>query len=265
MRKFALSTLVILFSILVFSHEFWLQPTKFLLGVKESTTINVFVGEGFAGEKSDGSKYKVQKLDHFSVAGKEDFTTNLLSTDLSLIKARFETEGNHLIAFNNTNKSISLPAIEFNAYLREEGLDDILEARIQSKDTLKDGKEFYQRCVKTLFQVGKKSDETYKINSGMRLELIPSSNPYMIRSADSLTFTVLFDNKPVNNALLLVWNNLNGKTAVVKYRTNSDGLVRFPIERKGRWMISSVKMIPFQGTGDADWQSFWGSYTFGYY
>ncbi|RYY63415.1 MAG: DUF4198 domain-containing protein, partial [Chitinophagaceae bacterium] len=113
--------------------------------------------------------------------------------------------------------------------------------------------------------VGNKADSTYKVNTGMRLELIPSSNPYLIAKENKLGFTVLFDNLPVKNALVLAWNVVDNKTSVKKYRTDAEGKVSFPVSAKGRWMISSVRMIPYTETKDADWQSFWGSYTFGFY
>jgi uncharacterized GH25 family protein len=53
--------------------------------------------------------------------------------------------------------------------------------------------------------VGDKQDDTYKINSGMRLELIPEQNPYLVENGKLLTFNVLFDNQPLQDALVVVW------------------------------------------------------------
>ncbi len=255
----------LLVSVVLFSHEFWLQPAKFLLGINQHTDIDVLVGEGFKGERADGTKHHIAMLQHFSLQGVADYRSNAGRKDSTRIRARFTTAGNHLIAFNNTNKSIALQAGEFNDYLREEGLDDILQTRLQNNDTATGGREVYQRCVKTLFQVGGKNDTTYKVNTGMRLELIPTANPYEIKQVDSLGFKVLFDNQPVNNALVLVWNVIKGKTSVLKLRSDQNGSIRFAINKTGRWMISSVKMVPHANRKEADWQSYWGSYTFGYY
>ena len=265
MKKYVFVAVGLLASIMLFSHEFWLQPVKFLLKINEATNIDVYVGEGFKGERADGTKYHIAMLKHFSEAGMNDYRSNASGKDSTIIRARFSTAGNHLIAFNNTNKSINLPANEFNAYLREEGLNDVLDERIRKNDTTSAGREVYQRCVKTLFQVGNSTDSTYKLNTGMRLELIPSANPYDIKQNDSIGFTVLFDNKLVENALVLAWNVIKGKTSVTKLRSDVNGNVRFPISRTGRWMISSVKMVPHINREEADWQSYWGSYTFGYY
>jgi uncharacterized GH25 family protein len=265
MKKIIVVFSTLFISVMTLAHEFWLQPIKFLLGLNEKTSVEIYVGEGFKGEKSDGTKYTVQKLRHYSVSGNEDYTKHISSNDLSNIQASFSSAGNHLLAFNNSNKSIRLPAAEFNAYLREEGLNDVLLSRIQANDSTKEGRELYQRCAKTLLMVGGKSDTTFRINTGMRLEIIPRSNPYDIRKNDSLTFTILFDNKPVQNALVLAWQVVKGKTLVTRLRSTSEGLVGFRVNREGRWMISTVKMVPHNTRSEADWQSFWGSYTFGYY
>lgn len=265
MKKIFLLSGIVCICLLALAHEFWLQPLKFWLKVNEKTSISILVGENYKGERSDWSKYKIQQLKHYSSKGVEDFTSHLSAADKSLIDASFSSAGNHLVAFNNSNKFIELEAAKFNEYLKEEGLDEILKMREAEQSTGKPGREFYQRCVKTLFKVGSKTDSTYAVNTGMRLELIPRENPYSVKTGDSMHVQVLFDNKPVNNALLLAWNVVNEKTSVTKLRTDETGIAAFAIRLEGRWMISAVHMIPHTNKSEADWQSFWGSYTFGYY
>lgn len=246
------------------AHEFWLLPQKFLLKINESTVIDINVGENFTGKSWGGKKDRIAKLTHYSQNGQEEILGNVAENNTNQIKVVFKTAGNHLVAFNNTNKFIELEALKFNDYLKEEGLDNALAFRKEQNLLEVKGREFYQRCVKTLLQVSDKQDDSYKINTGMRLELIPTANPYMTISPKQLTFEVLFDNQIQANALVLVWQKINGKVNMKKYRTDADGKVIFPFVAKGNWMISTVKMIPHTDTKEADWQSFWGSYTFGF-
>lgn len=265
MRKTLLIISICLISIMAFAHEFWLEPIKFILKINESVTINIVRGEGFLGERSDGTKYKIQVLKHFFATGEEDYQNKVAGADFSTVKATFNTEGNHLIAFNNTSKFLVLESAKFNSYLLEEGLTNAYETRLQNNDTAKSGRELYQRCVKTLFQVGNKQDDSYAINTGMRLELIPLQNPYAAKDGGQLSFTVLFDNQPLKDALVLVWQDVNKKVSMVKYKSNQNGEISFPFTKKGKWMISTVRMVPHTNTTEADWQSYWGSYTFGFY
>ena len=78
------------------------------------------------------------------------------------------------------------------------------------------------------------------------------------------SFKVIFDNKPLHNGLVLAWHKLNGKTTHETLRSDINGQVSFRIDPVGKWMISTVHMIPSNNKKDADWQSFWGSYTFGF-
>ena len=114
---------MLIISTLTFAHEFWLQPQKFLLKPSEKTNIYTFVGENYTGSKTDASKFTIAKLTHYANGMEEDFMNKLSTKDSVKIEASFATEGNHLIAFNNTNKFIELKAAKFNEYLKDKGLE----------------------------------------------------------------------------------------------------------------------------------------------
>lgn len=254
-----------LFCSLAFAHEFWLEPVKFWLEKNEKVRIDLMVGEDYTGQRSNGHKYKIVKLDHYGEGQKRDIRSKVYGDSLSSIDMSFASEGNHLIAFNNTSKFIELQAPQFNEYLRSEGLDHVAELRAQRNDTLKAGRELYQRCVKTLIQVGKRTDDAYAINTGMRLEITPAKNPYAQKAKGLIAFKVLFDNKPLSKALVLAWHKVDGKTTHQTIRSDKDGNASFAIDQTGKWMISTVHMVPNSDSTQADWQSYWGSYTFGFY
>ena len=262
MKKLSITLgLLLITSFFVIAHEFWLEPQKFLLQIGEKLNLKVFVGEGFIGEDIDFSRFTIAKFSHYSSKGEVNTKGSLDESKLNEFLT-FETEGNHLLALNNTNKNITLEADKFNDYLVEEGLDNALKLRTQKGELNKNGREMYQRCVKTLLQVGKTHDDTYRINTGMRLEVIPEQNPYT--SDKSLTFKVLFDNKPLKNALVLVWQKGVEKPNMRKMRSDTNGTVSFSFKPEGVWMVSTVNMVPYADSAEADWQSYWGSYTFGF-
>ncbi|WP_439581911.1 DUF4198 domain-containing protein [Dyadobacter bucti] len=256
---------LLLLTTLCYAHEFWLEPLRFILKENEKVTVNLMVGEDYSGEHSNGLKYKITKLDHYAGTTKTDIRKTVYGDSLSRFEIAFAKAGNHLIAFNNTSKFIELESAMFNEYLRTEGLDNVAGLRLQKGDTLKAGRELYQRCVKTLVQVGGKNDQTFAINTGMMLEIIPAGNPYLAKENTPVTFQILFRQKPVKNSLVLAWHVQNGKATHTKLRSNASGEVTFPISRNGKWMISTVHMTPHTNSTEADWQSYWGSYTFGFY
>lgn len=230
------------------SHEFWLEPRR------EGTQIAIQrrVGEGFDGIlwSGSGDPSKVFKFEHYYADG-----------HAPVQRARIKPHaGNNLVAFHNKNTFIEIVPEIFNGYLKDDGLDEALEYRTQKGILDKPGREFYQRCVKTLVRNGSKGDQTFAVNTGMPLELIPSSDP--LDRGKSLEFTVLFNNKPYSKALVQVWHRAGGRTTVDKLRADEAGKVSFPIWPDGDWMISTVRIVPAKGK--ADWQSYWGSYTFSY-
>jgi uncharacterized GH25 family protein len=262
MKKTSAALFTFLFvSFIALSHEFWLEPQKFLLSIGEKIGFRVFVGENFTGEEVDFTKFEVSKFTHHSATGLQNTKGNLTEQNLSDF-LKFDAEGNHLIAFNNSNKDIELEADKFNEYLKDDGLDNVLAFRKKHGQLNKKGTEKYQRCAKTLLQVGSIHDNTYKINTGMKLEIIPEQNPYT--NDKSLTFKILFDNKPLKNALVVVWQKEIEKPNKRNFRSNASGKVTFSFEQKGVWMVSCVNMVPHIKPNEADWQSYWGSYTFGF-
>jgi uncharacterized GH25 family protein len=160
------------------------------------------------------------------------------------------------------NAFIELDAQKFNDYLKEDGLDDILDIRTKTNTLDKPSKEFYSRYVKLLVQAGDKTDETFKKKTNLRLEIIPQQNPYQLKSGDYITCTILFDGKPLPHQMVKIWNKIGNNSILQNAYTEDDGTVKFPISSKGPWMVNTVKMKASEKPG-ADWQSFWGSLVFG--
>ncbi len=247
----------------LFAHEFWLSPEKFRLQKGESINVDFLVGEHFEGEKWHGNRGSVTMFQQFSKDGKTDLTPSVSTDSGKGISARFDTEGTHLLAYNSKNKFIELEANKFTEYLKEDGLQNALEWREKNGKTGEKGREYYQRCVKTLIQVGDKLDNTFKQNTQMPLEIIAQQNPYALKMGDSLEVKVLFKNKNLPDALVRVWNRHEGKMTETPYKTDSNGRVKFLIANDGKYMVSLVKMEKNSLDTKADWQSYWGSLTFG--
>ena len=265
MQKFSKTVLLIfLFSISAISHEFWIEASSFKIKVGQLINLSFFAGENFRGEPTDFSKFQVQGLWHFN----KGFRTNLYRGNLNETTInqflKFDDEGTHLVALSNSNKFIALDANKFNEYLLEDGMEDIYNYRKQNNLLDSSSREFYQRCAKTLIQVGDKTTDTFKRNSGMKLEIIPKNNPYTTSNNEHISFKILFNNKPLRNKLIMVWHKKqNDKTEILRLKSNQLGEVDFILENKGSWMVSTVQMINIKSK-IAQYQSYWGSFTFGF-
>lgn len=243
------------------AHEFWLALEKFVVKVGDTLPLSFLVGEDFEGEVWQG---KMASFYFYNAEGKESIADVFPSTPEEKVNFTFKTEGTNLLAFNSQDKLIDLEPDKFLAYLKEDGLEDIIELRKQRNETDKRGREQYQRCAKALVQVGEKKDNIFKTKVGHTLEIIPEQNPYQVQSGQQIQFKLLFKNKPLPNNMVKIWRKTDGKLIKADLKTDKKGMVSLPLEAKGTYMISAVKMIPTTKNTQADWQSYWASLTFGF-
>ncbi len=245
------------------SHEFWLAPNQFRLKPGQTAKLDLFVGEDFHGEIWGARRKRMRSIDHYFGKQKEDLTTQALATDSVAIDIKCKKAGTHLLAMRSNNSLNELPSKEFNAYLEEDGIENILALREKQNQLDKPSREFYQRCAKALLQVGQKTDHTYAINCGMPLEIMPLQNPYRLKVGDKLSVKILFEGKPLPDAVVRSWQKADEtKTNQGRFRTNAQGIAEITLNAKGFWMISLVRMVETTDKSQADYQSYWGSLTF---
>lgn len=264
MKKILLLTVIILAALAVLAHEFWLEPKKFIYKKGETANITFRVGENFTGENWNGNRQKIKSLDFFSNGSKTDMSSAIGDAKGDSLQLTFMQEGTAMIAYNGHNSFIQLEPGKFNAYLKEDGLTEIIEYRKKNDQWDSTGKEFYQRSVKTILQIGKKLTQDYRKPTTLPLDITPNINPYSISDSAGISCKLLFKGKPLTSHLCKIWNHYNGKTIMQEKLSDSKGEIRFMVHAKGRWMVSAVKMISSEDPA-AQWQSYWGSATWGYY
>ncbi len=262
MKRLITTTLVLIVAYLANGHEFWLQPKKFKYALDEEIKLDFMVGESFTGEFWDLKKHKAEKMQLHRLSGVKDLVKEVKPTDGNNLTVKADQEGTYLFALQSNAAYIELEGEKFNEYLKEDGLDYILEERTKAGILGKPSREFYSRFAKVLVQTGSKTDDTFKKKLGLRYEIIPDQNPYTLKAGDQLQCRILFEGKPAAHALVKVWNIVNNTTFLQNIYTESDGTIRFPISASGSWMVSSVRMIKSEKEG-ADYHSLWASLVFG--
>ncbi|MCK6616305.1 MAG: DUF4198 domain-containing protein [Cyclobacteriaceae bacterium] len=256
-------TSVLLISLLAYAHEFWLQPDKFLFQKGEVLKLNFMVGEDFTGARWDLKRHRLVRFDYHVGNYSNGLIEEVVPGEGNNLEMKLEREGTHLFVMQTNNAFIELEAEKFNAYLKEDGLDDIMEYRVKTNTQDKGAKEYYQRSAKLLVQVGNTTDDTFRKIAGTPIEIIPLKNPYALKPGAEMKFQVVFEGKPLAFALVKVWNRKDNRTTVQNIYTGKDGTLTTRLSSTGMWMVSCVKMVPAREAG-ADWQSYWGSLVFGF-
>ena len=268
MKKFLLITTFCVLAGLALAHEFWLEPSQYVVRTGERVNIQVMVGEGFAGERSEGVKNRIIQYRHHTATSSTDLAPTLTNGTYGNVVVQLNTPGTHLFSFANTPKFLAMKADSFLLYLEEDGLSNVIAARKQRNEASKPSRELYQRCVKTLVQVGNKPDNTFAKPTGMPLEIMADKNPYAQRVGQPIGYQILFGDKPISGALVRYWNrDLKNELTEEKQRSDAQGRVQFLL-KPGKNMVSVVHMVPASDTAQtryqpADWHSYWSSLTFG--
>ena len=265
------------------AHEFWLQPASFRVATGAAVPLRLLVGENFAGETWPRPTRRVRRFVRLGPGGPADSTDlrpALLADSLAPV-LRCPTPGTQLLALTSQPSFIELPAAQFTAYLREEGLGLALRQREEAgQTTTKPGREAYRRCAKALVLatqgpagrlLAPAADTVFSRVLGWPLELVPEQNPYRLRPGAALTVRVLAQGQPVPGALVQVWQagaaQPTGGPAVVHFatHTNAQGRVLLRLPGAGPYLVATVRMeaAPPHLANRADWLSTWASLTFG--
>ena len=271
MKKFSIFIAITVVSLIGLGHEFWLQPNKFFYSIREIAKIRLVVGENFKGENWTGNHEKIQQLTHYTPKGEIlDVSAGLSLNKGDSLLLPLKEEGTHMVVFNSTNSFINLEAIKFNNYLIEDGLYDAYAFRKTHAETDINGKEFYQRSVKTILQVGDEVSNACKFATTLPLDIIPGENPYLTPILGSsekplkVQFRIQFKNKPLIHALVKIWYRVPGIGLKMDTgRTNKKGWI-FTERHPGPFLVSCVHMERIQNNTEADWQSYWASVSFEY-
>lgn len=240
-RKF-LITLACLYGSWLTASELWLEPQKFILQRGESLRLNFREGEGYLGENWMGKRQDVEKLTLYYNGIKDDLEDLIPEEEAgdSLILQFFD-EGTGMICYLSDSQ-----------YVRK---DDRTDSLVPLKA---------QHCVKTIFQVGKHHDATYKVQANMPMELVPLNHPYEIKKGQALKIRVLMNQLPLTGHKVEVWHKLSGKVTRAEYTSDLQGDIHFIPSLKGRYLAYATGSMPADSLNSAPVKQYTSSLSWGY-
>lgn len=245
------------------ANEFWITAHPYSPAIDAPVEIGLRSGEFFSGARLPFSAVHAAALQLYSKAAVRDLRTEIpVDSGLEQLTLVFANPGTHMVVYDSEPGLNLFSPDSFHAYLQHEGLEDIIRLRAESGMMGMPVRERFRRHAKALLRVGGKSDGTYGLLTGQRLEIVPAGDPLAKSAGDTLAFTLFFDSKPLGGALVKAWHKRDGQTTVIRARTAEDGKVALSLPYGGVWMVGSMHMVSAVAGGDADWESFWGSLTF---
>jgi uncharacterized GH25 family protein len=251
------------------AHEYWLATSPAAPAPGDTVAVRSYVGTGFRGDLRPWLAERAVRFGRSDDAApvRPDAARAAVDTVWTRVVAR---EAGTLVWYESNFIGIELPAEEFDAYLKSEGLDAVVRARERQGDARGPGRERYRRACKTWIAGADTSQ--LAAERGLPLEILALTDP---RAPRPLKLCVLADGEPVAGALIRAWRQPLGEggrptdasrrapvAVATEARTDAKGDVTLALEGAGEWLVSVVRMVPSARPQDSEWESTWASLTF---
>jgi hypothetical protein len=243
------------------THDFFLLPENYFLHKGDKLNLHLLEGDLFI--KQAEIKYQPAKTTAFMLyegSKKTDLTKIAVKDSSALIGYPMIVPGQAIIEMTRATEFSDISRDNYADFLAQLGLDKL-------SDKVKNGNQFrikekYTRYLKTLVSVDNHDGSAYEKTLKEDYEIILKDDPYRKKYGDDMTALVKFMGKPVNNAPLAVYiKSIGGNVYTQNLSTDKKGEVTFTMSREGIYLLRSVRVEATKDK-DADYQSWWASYTF---
>jgi uncharacterized GH25 family protein len=247
------------------AHDMFVQPARFFVEENADVVVRVLNGT-FSKSENSIARDRLADLSVVSPTGRERVDTAAWSAtgDTSRFTMRTGGAGTYVVGVSTRPNVIPLTAKDFNLYLAEDGIPDVLAARRQKGELDRPARERYAKHVKALIQVGTAQSEHFSTELGYPAELVPLENPYALRAGGTLRVRTLVDGRPAGNQYVLYGGRTTtgARIAQRSVRSDSEGVARIPLRARGTWYVKFINMARAEGDTTIDYESKWATLTF---
>ena len=247
------------------AHDTWLVPATFAVAAGQPVTVALNTSEDFPTSDSPAQPDRIENFVVVTTSGRAEVGGYRVEGN-SLVAEVTPGPGLTFVAAVTKPRLIVLEEKDFNTYIREEGLECIVEARAARGETFAAGREHYSKIAKLALCTDVKIDDKrrYRARVGARLEIVPLTNPCGLRAGDSLAVQVVFEGRPLAGVWVAAGTEgTHGHHYPYRQLTDADGRALLQVDRAGPWFVRALHMVPSTEFGDADWQSWFSTLTFG--
>ncbi len=248
--------------IALYAHDLYLMPSSFLPGLGSTITVGFHVGDSFPESEVSGRLDRLKDGALLWSGGKTEMKNFRVDGKRDAADVKISGTGDLIAAIHTAPNFIELDATKFAAYLKEEGLKDVIVWRAEHKESSKPGKERYSKYAKSLLVSGAPNG-FFNHLAGYPIEIVTEADPYSVKAGGSLPIQVLFRGKAAGDLQIETsWASGSRRKTVVVGRTGPDGRLNVPLPAAGTWRVHTIKMERCAEPTVADWESFWASLTF---
>ena len=246
------------------AHDLFLKLDSYYLPMHAAVRVTSLNGT-FTKSEGAVARDRVEDLALVGPRGRRRLDTAALAAhhDTSDLHLRTEAEGTYVLGLSVRAREIALTSAQFNEYLKEEGIEDVLAERTRSGMLGEPAKERYAKHVKAIFQVGKTRSDAYATVLGYPAEIVPLENPYKLKPGATLRVRCLIGGQPMGGLVVLAGGGgpEGDHLAALASRTNADGVAKIRLRSAGKWYVKFIRMRPSTLTG-INYESQWATLTF---
>jgi uncharacterized GH25 family protein len=246
------------------AHDMFLKPSRFFVPENSEVMVRLLNGT-FTRSENSIARHRLKDVSVVTPTRRVPIDTAEWSAegDTSTFHIHTRGAGTYVLGVSTRPSFIELSAEDFNLYLREDGIPDVLEARRRDGELGKPARERYHKHVKALVQVGDRPSDHYATVLGYPAEIVPIENPYTLKSGATLAVKTLVDGKPVVNQHVIYGGTTASGAAIEArdVRSDAQGIATLALSTAGTWYVKFIHMARVQGD-TVDYESKWASVTF---
>lgn len=242
------------------THDFFLLPENFFLHKGDKLNLHLLAGDMFT--KQEEITYEPAKTTKFMLyEGSKKFDLTKVAKDSAapVVNYTLFNTGQALIEMTRGYEINAVSRDSYADFLTAQGLDKMAE-KVKSGNQFRI-KEKYTRYMKTLISVEDHDGSAYEKVLGENYEIVLKDNPYRKRYGEDMTAKLLFKGKPVNGGTITLYIKTIQNVYPKSFLTDKNGEISFTLSREGIYLLRSVRIEPTTDK-DADFESWWASYTF---
>lgn len=243
------------------THDFFLLPEFFFMHKGDKLNLHLLTGDAFT--KDAEIPYQPAKTTRFMLyngSKKIDLTKASKDSAVPVLNYEMLNAGQSLIEMTRGYEFSFTSRDAYADFLNNQGLDKMAE-KVKSGNQFR-VKEKYTRYLKTLVSVDNQDGNAYEKVLNEDYEIVLKQNPYNKKYGDDMVAVLKFKGKPaVAAAMMLYIKTTTGNVYTQNLTTSSNGEVSFNLSREGVYLLRSVRIEPTKDK-DADYESWWTSYTF---
>lgn len=244
------------------AHSLYLLPVKFHAASGGEVVFSVHNGDAFPESEDAADPARILDAKLTGSDGQwaiQDFKRWGRATHSAVKTPRAEA---YWISLHTMPRTLSLEPAKFDQYLRDEGLEWVIDWRAKHDEAQKPSRERYSKHAKTYLTAGK--GDVWQKPLGLEIEIVPEADPAALKPGERLPVRLLWHGKPAAGIRVeRAWAvPAGGKGVEVVGRTDAEGRMTVLVDKAGRWRLHAVAMERARNDAEADWVSYWASMTF---